>query len=238
MKHIFAGKESSGKSLAIAQKTEFLIKRNAGWLKITGRPRPIVSNMRYSVWVEEWAKSVGIPIIYWKDFDELLKFSHCDIIIDEVGIFFDAKNWDKISLEARIWLAQGEKSGIEIYGTAQNFEQVAPDFRRLVKRLDYVTKFIGSNRPDPTKPPVKKIWGLCIVRAKDPTSITDANKEGDAFGFPSFFFITEQYTSMYDTTQKVPRGELPRLKHMVQLCEHFDSEDPKHICDFKKISHS
>jgi len=55
MKVIFSGLESSGKSLKLAMTVVDLVHRNAKWNKITGKSRPIVSNMRFSPHFFDWA---------------------------------------------------------------------------------------------------------------------------------------------------------------------------------------
>jgi len=223
MKRIYSGLESSGKSLKIAEEVFGLIYRNARYLKMGLPMRPIYSNMHFAQWVIDYAHERGIDIRYWRDLDEIIFLEECDIIIDEVGTYFDSRLWSTLSLETRLWLAQGAKKGVDIYGTAQDFAQVDLSFRRLTNELIHVTKFMGSTRPCKTKPGSKWIWGLCFARDVDPVGYKESDAKVDATGWPSFFFIHKKYTMMYDTQEKIERPELPKLKHREQFCEHYET---------------
>jgi len=222
MKVIFSGLESSGKSLKLAMLVTNLVERNSRWRKITGTIRPLVSNMKFSQSFEDWmTKEKGVELHYWTDLRELIKFDEADIICDEVGNYFDARMWADLSLDVRRWLTQGAKSGIEFYGGAQDFAQVDKAFRRLVQPgdLHHIVKIAGSRRPSKTKPPVKRIWGLCMMRSLDPTAYDEDKKKFASSGIPQFFFIRREFCEIFDTSQKLVRSKPPKLAHIVRECE-------------------
>jgi len=230
-KVIYSGLESSGKSLKLAMVVVSLVYRNAKWFKRSGISRFIISNLRFSQSFVQFAKELGVELKYWDNLDDLVECSNCDVIIDEVGNYFDSRMWADLSLDVRRWLTQGAKTGIEIYGSAQDFAQVDKSFRRLTNELYEITKVIGSARPSPTKPPVKKIWGFCVVRELDPRSYNeDKKKFVGTFNLPSVFWIARKYCDIFDTTQKIERGRFPALRHEERFCE-----DPK--CGFHKVIH-
>lgn len=215
-KIVFTGLESSGKSLMMARKAEECLERNINHLKKYGFPVPLVSNMYFSKSFEEKAKTAGIPIYYWKDLDDLIQYSDCDIFIDELGVYFDARNWENLSLDFRMWLSQGGKSGVSIYGSAQDFSQVDKSFRLLTKELYHIRKLFGSSRPSRGRPPSKGVWGLCMMRELDPHSYDD--KEFKPIGIlPSFFRIKKKHTEMFDTKQKISRSAPPLLKRVERV---------------------
>jgi len=231
MKVIFSGLESSGKSLKLASVVADLVYRNSEWFHESGIVRPIVSNLRFSKEFEEHARELGVPIRYWTDLTELIKIDNADIIIDEVGTYFDARLWADLSLDVRRWLTQGAKSGIEMYGTAQDFAQVDLSFRRLVNHLFHITKLFGSRRPSATKPPVKTIWGVCSVKELNPREYKEDKKSFDSTQLiPSFFLIQRVHCEMYDTTQKILLSKSTPLRHIERMCE-LDT------CGFHKTSH-
>lgn len=220
MKVIFSGLESSGKSLKLAMTAAKVLERNYKWLKQSGKARPIASNMKFSKEFEDHAESLGIPLIYWSNIDELILMENVDVFIDEVGNYFDSRLWQDLSLDARRWLTQGAKTGVEIYGSAQDFAQVDKSFRRLVNHLFHIRKIVGSRRPSPTKPPVKKIWGICMVTELDSQAYKEdkdkfANKGALDF---SFFFIERVYCEIFDTNQKIVRSKPSALKHIERSC--------------------
>jgi len=232
MKVIYSGLESSGKSLKLAMVCEDLVLRNSRWNAITGLSRPIVSNMRFSEDFSQWALEKGVQIRYWRDLEELIALKEADIICDEVGNYFDSRMWTELSLDVRRWLTQGAKMGIEFYGGAQDFAQVDKAFRRLVQPGDLfqITKVIGSRRPAATKPPVKRIWGVCMIRGMDPSGYDEDKKKFDSTGIPAFFFIRRRPCEIFDTGQKIVRSAPPPLKHIERSCELDD-------CVFHKTVH-
>jgi len=231
-KIIYSGLEASGKSLKLAQVAVKIVYRNSKWHARTGIVRPIVSNLRFSESFTKWASDeMHIPIKYWDNLDELVKFEQCDVIIDEVGNYFDSRLWQDLSLDVRRWLTQGSKCGIEVYGSAQDFAQVDKSFRRLVNNLYEITKLIGSPRPAVTRPPVKRIWGICLVRELDPRAYNeDKKKFAGSFAIPTFFTIQKRHCDIFDTTQKILRGKYPALRHEERFCD-----EPN--CHFHKVFH-
>lgn len=221
MKVIFSGLESSGKSLKLASVVADIAERNGKWLKKTGIKRPIVSNLFFSEdFYRHCTETLGVPIVYWENLDTLIKYDNADVIIDEVGTYFDSRLWTDLSLDVRRWLTQGAKSGIEIYGTAQDFAQIDLAFRRLVNHLFHITKLIGSRRPSATTPPVQRIWGVCSMKELNPREYKEDKKSFDSTQLiPSFFFIERVHCEMFDTTQKIARSRPTPYRHVERQCE-------------------
>jgi len=221
-KTIFSGAEDSGKSYMLAETCMKLADRNAAWLKLTGIPRPIVSNLRFSPWFVEELESMGIPIRYWQDLEELEDLKECDLIIDEVGTYFDSRGFKDLPLSIRLWLAQASKMGCDIYGSAQDFAQVDVSFRRLVAStgggLFHITKLIGSDRPAATKPPVKRIWGVCTMRELDPVAYDEESKKFSGSAWPKIFFLRAAVCRVFDTTARIPKSSPPPYKHIARRC--------------------
>jgi len=169
-------------------------------------------------------------IRYWVDLRELTPLRDCDVAIDEIATYFDARLWETLSLEMRRWLAQHRKFGIEIYGTAQDFAQTDKAFRRLTSDLLYLTKVIGSGDISPTRPAPKYIWGLVMVRRLDPTVYDEQKSKFQSEGFPSFMFIGRGGTEIFDTRAEVKMSQALPLKHIEKACELPN-------CAFHKIVH-
>jgi len=233
MKVIFSGLESSGKSLKLAMVATEIAERNAKWKRESGITRPIVSNMHFSVGFYKYVtEELEIPILYWSNLDELISYTNADIFIDEIGTYFDSRLWQDLSLDVRRWLTQGAKQGIEIYGSAQDFAQVDKAFRRLVNHLYYIRKIIGSRRPSATKPPVTKIWGICLMNELNPQQYNEEKSKFENMSILDFsmFYIEKQYCEVFDTTQKIERSIPPLLKHIERECENT-------LCGFHKTMH-
>jgi len=241
MKVIFAGLEGCGKSLKLAKVAQDLVKRNAKWGKQIGKPRPIWSNLEFSKAFEVYAQEQGVPIKYWQNLDDLIKIDNADVILDEVGNYFDSRGWENLSLDARRWLTQGSKCGIEIYGSAQDFAQVDKAFRRLVNQLFEIRKVLGSRRPAATKPPVKRIWGVCLAYGIDPQGYKEDEKKYEE-GFLSWipqgiFFIRKRDCEIFDTSQKIVRSKPPAFRHEARYCQHHDKEGGDGSCTFCRVNH-
>jgi len=195
-------------------------------------PRPIYSNLLFSEVFREYVeRELGIPVHYWNNLDDLIKIENADVLMDEVGNYFDSRMWADLSLDVRRWLTQGSKMGIELYGTAQDFAQVDKSFRRLCNDLIHIVKVVGSRRPSATKPPVKQIWGICMTRNLDPQGYDeDKKKFAGSFSMPGFFLIEKEYCDIFDTTQKILRSKPPALKHIERTCENEK-------CGYHKTTH-
>lgn len=224
-KTIYAGLEDSGKSLKLAMTAGQIVERNAAWLRwaekkgIQMPARPIVSNLKFEQWFEEYALSKGIEIRYWKDLEELVSLRDCDLIIDEVGAYFDSRTFKDLPLDVRLWLAQASKLGVDIYGSAQDFAQVDVTFRRLTTTLYQITKMIGSPRPTPTRPPVTRIWGICTVKEMDPVGYDENKKAFNNKGvIPWPFFIRSEYCRIFDTNRRIEKTSPPPYKHVERRC--------------------
>lgn len=234
MKVIFSGLEGTGKTLYLAETMERVAKRNwkwyskeakkydAGLTKILPRTRPIVSNIRFSEEFVEDCKQHNVPIIYWDILDDLLKYRDCDVVIDEVGNYFDSRLWADLSLDVRRYFAQADKLGVEIYGTAQDFAQVDKSFRRLTTDLLHLVKVVGSRRPSATRPPVKYIWGIVAKFRLDPQGYEEDKKKYLSY-IPSFFFIKRSSCELFDTSQEIKGGNYSPLRHIERTCS-----DPSH----------
>jgi len=237
MKVVYSGLEGSGKSLKLAKVIQHLVKRNSKWHKMTGIVRPILSNMFFSDEFEKYAKEMNVPIEYWVNLDDLIKRANVDVIIDEIGNYFDSRMWQDLSLDVRKWLTQGSKCGIEIYGSAQDFAQVDKSFRRLVNNLFDIRKLIGSPRPAATKPPVTKIWGVCAARALDPQGYDEDKKAFNGSFIPTFFLIRKRDCDIFDTGQKIGRSKYPALRHEERRCQHHKDMGGDGTCNFCKVFH-
>jgi len=220
-KLIWTGLEDSGKTYMLAIASVKILKRNAKWLKITGKARSIISNLPYSNEFKKMCQEAEIPLRNWKDVEELPELTNCDLFIDEVGTYFDARTFKDLPLEIRLWLAQASKLGVDIYGAAQDFAQVDIAFRRLTTQLFYIRKLIGSKRPAETKPPVKFIWGLCTNRELDPMGYDEKMLSFNSKSiFPWPFLLRKDYCKIFDTTKRIPRSDPPPYKHIARRCEH------------------
>lgn len=209
MKKVYTGIESSGKSLQLSIHAEKVLKRNIKWLKITGIPRTMVFNTPMAPQFIERITNAGLTYKEFRNLSEILHLTECDIFIDELIKFFGASGATSLSREQLDFVTQGAKQGVHLYAASQDFSQVHKQFRLLVNEVYVVTKIIGSKRPMKTAPPVKHIWGLCMMRSVKPSSFKGDSATMEDMNFPSFFFITKEDCERFDTSYKIPLSKLP-----------------------------
>jgi len=233
-KIIYSGLESSGKSLMLAMRAETVLFRNIRWKEKSGISRPIYTNSPFSERFTEYGKKNGINIYLWKNLDDLILVRDADIFIDEIGTYFDSRFWADLSQDVRRWIQQGAKMGIELYGAAQDFAQIDIAFRRLTSQLFHITKFIGSARPSPTKPPIKRIWGICHMVELDPKNYDENKKRFTGATllnwFTGWFTIQRKYCELFDTRYFLEKSKTMPYKHIEKFCENPD-------CEFHRTLH-
>ena len=221
MKLVFIGKESSGKSLALAHKCEELLKRNKKWHKKFGFKRLIYSNLKFSTSFEEENKEY---LRYWETYNDLITLSGADILIDEISIYFPASK-GALPLQVNRWLRQATKRGIEIYGTTQEFENIQADFRRRINKIYKTRKVFGSKRGGACLPPVKNIFGVIALQEFEVFDFIDIKP---TWRF-KFFYFTKKLCSIFDTFQVIDEIEGLPLSHSERKCK---------VCGYVQIRHS
>lgn len=224
-----------GKSLYTMVIAERLLKFNKKQRDENGIVRELWSNIKFADHVEREYEGL---IKYWTDTDTIVKIRDCDLLWDEIATELDSRNYATLSIEMRRFLSQYRKRGVDIYANTQDISMVDARARIMVTGVSSLVKVMGSGDPSKTKPAIEKIWGVVWVRPLLNYKETDMAKRKFVNFPPSFFFIKRKHVEMYDTTQDIPQGALPRLKHTLQYCEHFDGHDPDHKCDFKRILHA
>jgi len=83
--------------------------------------------------------------------------------------------------------------------------------RLMITRVATLKKIFGSPDPSPTKPPIKNIYGLTIIR--DVINFKESDPQFKKYEFvPDFFFIDKKDIEIYDTRQDIATGQLPIKK--------------------------
>lgn len=228
---IIEGKPGQGKSLYTARLARRLLKRNKKIFKKTGKVRPIYSNIKFSEAFENEAQEF---LFYWTSTQDIIKLNDCDLLWDEIATELDSRNFANLSEEIKRFLSQYRKRGVDIYANTQDFSMIDMRARLMVTRVATLTKLIGSSDPSATKPKIKRIWGLVVVR--DVVNILTDDPHNKKYQLiPSFFFIDKEDIEIYDTRQDIPLSPPLPLRHVERRCEFADI--PGHNCNFHKTTH-
>jgi len=220
----------TGKSLYAAQITRKLINRNFAIYKKFGIKRKVASNIKYSSAFEGLA---GDFLMYWSDVRDLVGLRDVDIIWDEIANDLDSRDWENLPHSVKRFLSAYRKRGCDIYANTQDFGMVDKRARIMVNSLLEPTKILGSADPSATRPEIKRVWGVIMLRQvmnvkavrKDPD-----NTPREYFPMPEFFTIKRKDIEIYDTRQDILKGEYAPFEHKLRRCSDDD-------CNFTKIIH-
>lgn len=222
----FAG-PGEGKSLDLARTALWLLDRSEYVEKKLGLRREVWGNFHLSAAVQE--RYPG-RYHYYDDLFQLTKLKDVDVMVDEVAVYLPADKWKDTHFEVRRMLAQHRKRGLEIYANTQDYRMVDINFRRMVKVVRSVKKMMGNPDPSPTLPPIRRIWGVILVRELDKHSIEDSGEQHPIHWLPRPFLIRRKLVEAYDTREDIRPSPPPRFHHIERVCERED-------CDFHKVEH-
>lgn len=106
-----------------------------------GKIKP--EQVRYFEGVHSNMRSLKIAENTIRSYEELLTLSHAVVLLDEAQVWFFSRNWNRIKDELIFYWSQTRKRGMDIIYTAQSFEFVDVDVRRVT---DFVfrCKFFGG----------------------------------------------------------------------------------------------
>jgi len=214
---IITGLPGASKSYMVAQQAVQLVSRNKKWFKMTGKVRPVRSNLVFSDAFTAWANEDHEFLTYWDDPQELPGMNNCDVIWEEMGAHVDSRSWESLPLSLRRWLQQHRHRGVEIYGNCQDFSDIDVAVRRLVGQLVYLTKIAGSRDPSATTPAPRWIWGIVVVMYLDPRNYEEDKKLFRGV-FGGFEFITRQGVELYSMHNDIKPGKFPPLQHRARKC--------------------
>lgn len=221
MKVIYVGKEGSGKTLMLGREAKRIVNRNATLYRKTNRRRPIVTNIAFSDDFYRFAEEKGVEIKAWSDIGDLPFLRECDLFIDEIGAYFDARTFADLPLNVRLWLAQAQKTGVHIYGACQDWAQVDVAFRRLVNQVYKVVRVVGTRRPSYTMPSTASVpWVVFLSIDCFPQSESELKYKQLALPLSILFFNlgTRFDFDRFDTNARVLDSKAPPYQHLHRFC--------------------
>lgn len=207
---VYTGLPGSGKTLLLAQRGIEALKDN----------RKVYSNFLLKFHGDD-ARNHFENLEYWTEPLELVKVRNGLILIDEIQVYLNSRNWENLPFEFQRKLQLHRHHGLDLLGTVQNVSRVDVVFRELINHWYICKKVIGSGEQ------AKRIWGLIRVASYFPEEISKKEpKEFDA----RWRLLTRKKCEQYDSYAdlKEPDNYLP-LRHTEKRCK---------ICGVTKILHT
>lgn len=211
---VYTGLPGSGKTARLAL---MALKRlqYARSVSRNGHVRRVYSNIKFAPHIEE---RYAQHIHYFDDIYDMPNWKDCDIIIDELAIYFDSREWENLPRSIKRYLRLHRHYGVNIYGAAQDFLTVDNAVRRLCAHLFHLNKKLSSAEPSPYHRNTK--FPFCISTSNEVLpSLWGVEKEHYEYtGFPSFYFFTRKHFSVFNTREELPeQPPAPRVKHYVDI---------------------
>lgn len=69
--------------------------------------------------------------LHFESWQQLIGLRSALVCVDEVGLWFSSRDWKSLPWEVSSWMAQSRKHGVDVFWTAQSWEQVDVALRRL-----------------------------------------------------------------------------------------------------------
>lgn len=133
-------------------------------------------------------------IFYVNDLKKLTELNRGIVLIDEIGIWFSARQWNKLDPRIQYKFQQHRKDGLIIYGTTQWFDSIDRVIRQLTHRYFEVRKIVSSEET------AARVWGLLKMSEYKPWQYDKTRRYAID---TEYFFIRKRYCEAYDTFEKV-----------------------------------
>jgi hypothetical protein len=137
---------------------------------------------------------------------ELLDIERAIVVIDDAGIWFASRQWDKLDPRIQDKIINNRKDGLRIWVTTQFLEGIDKYIRLNAHQYWEAEKWMGS---DEFAPP-EKVWGIIRVKRYHPRMHDKIRRKRLE---TKTFFLRKKYIKLYDTYEKVAsRGQksIPR----------------------------
>lgn len=138
-------------------------------------------------------------LFYIESLEDIVTLREGKIILDEIQIYLNSRNWDKLDIRFQLLLQQHRKRGLDIIGVTQSIKRADIVFRELVQVFYRIRKVAAFRVPR-----TDLAFGFFYLREFDPDDIESGGAKSNqkALSWP-LPFVADPYTfSIYDTTQE------------------------------------
>ena len=232
--YLFYGDKGNGKSMFTAYLLEYLLEQTKYREKKYPQlpKRKIYSNQKFSDKIDK--RELGNHLEYWENPRQLYDLKNVDIIWDEIGKDIPATGFKDTPKKLKQVFSHLRKRGNRLFANTQIYNDIDISFRRQVDRTFKMNKIMGSPDITATLPPVKKVWGLIMIREMDKKALEDkenidAQKQSALIiQIPKFFTINKKFIEMYDTTAEIEPYKPTELEHIEYTCPKCNKKHTEH----------
>lgn len=196
---VYLGKPGHGKTIALMREFVKVCKKNEKLFNDTGLRRVIKTTIFPS---KKLYARFAFYIEIVSDLDWLPMARDCDLFIDEMGSYFDSRQWASLAPEVIHSLRLHRHRGIDIYGATQEFTQVDVTIRRLTTKLYRCKKYFSSGEPLPGQPPKRFAYMIGQVGLVKPEH-REIETEFQETESNSYVWYDNDDFGLYDTHQDV-----------------------------------
>jgi hypothetical protein len=147
-----------------------------------------------------------------EDLSECTNVRSGEIVLDEIQVYLNSRNWDKLDPRFQVFLQQHRKRGLNITGACQSIKRADVVFRELVQRFYQINKILTIGGPYP--------FGFFYLREYDPDSIESISRNYEPIGWPWLFFADpftmKQYNTYQELELKIPVGRIITETYVLQ----------------------
>jgi len=155
--------------------------------------------------------------------EEVTRLREGLVVLDEIQIYLNARNWDKLPPQFMLFLQQHRKRSLDILGATQSVKRADVVLRELVQVYYKVNKVVSF-----TIPKSKLSMGFFYLREYDPDTM---ERGGDKtvvkpIGWPWPIFADPFTLSVYNTMEEYMPEE---LEGKIVQKEYFISTKPVQV---------
>jgi hypothetical protein len=151
----------------------------------------LVANMHITLPTE-----VNRKVFYITSPKDLLDIEKAVVVIDDAGIWFGSRQWDKLDPRIQDKVINNRKDGLRIWVTTQFFDSIDKYIRMNCHEYWEANKVIGSDE----YAQANKVWGLFTVRRYHPHLHDKIRRKPIQ---RRYFRLLPRYVQLYDTFEKV-----------------------------------
>jgi len=131
--------------------------------------------------------------------EDIVDLREGEIVLDEVHIYLNSRNWDKLDVKFQLFLQQHRKRGLNITGAVQSIKRADVVFRELIQIFYRIRKIVSFKVPY-----TRYAFGFFYLREYDPDDIESGGAKSNqkALSWPFLFFADPYIFQLYDTTQE------------------------------------